>query len=387
MSIWDRDEVDSFWGLSAELEAALRYRNGLPQENDDCFPSELDQAEFCVAVRFGECRMFGVQVHPIDQVLFNNREIDRLYFIALRELNHIRLLLLDATKETGLLSGAAVDFESESAVLDILQSRLSFEGLRQILREVSLQTANIRISTFFEAFEVALENLDESISANADALAIAAQTAWPRNVALTLSADTWQPRPWWLTSELDAIYVSHHQLAGALMHIVSRQEFVVQLVTATGEFLDSELAVDVNRSDSFASNRDQFPIQIAADNRLGPSTDKIAEFLCKTSNLTIRCNLTLSSEYQGERLNELPDQVALTLYVYVQSLSEQVCHDPQNWRLRWLPQIQDIQLNPLNTTLTSGVIEWQGSTTLSARELKRITSKGIWPSIYLRRIS
>lgn len=378
MTPWNPLDIDQFWGLSDDLMAGVAQWQADPQP----------EGAFNVLLCLGQFRLFQIPQTPVTVHPFavENVFVD-LFYVAWREVRRmIDLIANETDNDEGLLQSMGGGIEAQALALDILQSRMLFEGLRLALQELShelkaSQPFEVRESfrQRYEVFEQAIEELDDSIDAHPEELALASDSAWPYNVRMTLPQNAWQPRPWWLTEHASHILRDHRDLVRQLSDAGIAGTVRAELVSSGIDW------VQPARKNIIAEEDEAAEFNLAADISASAAQIRIADFQGQESSLKITSTISIPSGYKGESLHRLPDTLVCKGLLHV--ICSFDADNQQVWRLRWGPLFRDVALAKLSTSFDVALHEWQGNYEVTASQLQKMVRHQGWPSQFWRRFS
>lgn len=102
----------------------------------------------------------------------------------------------------------------------LLESRLGLEAAMRLFSELipprnpeRFDAMHARIRSDYIVLESLSRDWDELLDENRPFLSVLAETNWVESLSFALPPHAWQPRPWWLTSELIEDYQTTQQLA------------------------------------------------------------------------------------------------------------------------------------------------------------------------------
>jgi len=375
MTEWNTEDIDQFWGLTEELrDAMVQWRNA-PGGSTALY------AGLCL----GQCRLFEVpqSLLIIDDFAKESVFADLLY-AAWREVRRMtNLINTECDDEEGLLQASGGGVEARTLALDVLQSRLLFEGLTLIFAELDRSQHLFADSAIAQSFRQRLvvyrqllETLDETIDANPEQMSLVAESSWPHNLRMTLPTQSWQPRPWWLTNYANRLLEDHRKLVQDLSDPQIAGLLIAEPVSSSVARAPDVVA-EPNESAEFA---------LAADNNIAASLFQLAEFQGNAPEWNLLSTLHLSADYRNTEFQSIPTTTNCVGKISIISNSAfgETEDASQLWRLRWGPIIVDVDLKRL-TGLQ--VMEWFGEYFLTAEQLQNLASNGIWPQQIWRRLS
>ncbi len=395
-------EIDQFLGLNDDLADAMhRWRELRDSARDDNLRDQFHWAAYRVALCIGHCRMFAVDPEGIDEFVLASEQVGPLFYCAWQEVDRITKMLSQESDEEsteGLFLANIDAMELEFTALDILQSRLHFEGLRRVLvdqRVLVVLDATVHRQRI-DVFEQLLETFDEEIDNHREELAVVADTAWVTNMDAMLPADTWQPRPWWLTREATAILDDHRSLVAALLDpevgevcVLSIENGIDALQTLVrdeeSQKTEGESLVTLSpRSET--ANQPSESFVLAADQSIGAALTQLAFFRGQLRVEKLSTRLFISSQYQDVPLNQVPESVSCRLSARITRASKEDSAPMETWRLRWGTAVFDFAMTRLEDELIPGIQDWQRSVDFPLSQLGQIVASDDWQQQYWRRI-
>ncbi len=376
MTVWNTHTIDQFWGLTEDLAIATsRWRES---------PSE--DSAFYVALCAGHCQLFEVPQSIIAvEDLASKSNFVELFYVAWREGRRMIDLIVDECDDDDGLLRADGGIESRTLALDILQSRMLLQGFSLFLHDLQRSpgvaadtTATELFQQYFEVNSQLLERFDEAIDNHPEQLAIVADSAWPHNVRMTLSASAWQPRPWWLTDYANSIMECHRKFVQRLI-----DQRLAGMIVASQHICQISLAKPAK---TVGLPQEAAELSLAADSNLTPSFVQLVEFQSEVSELILSTTVSVSSDYREAALFQIPVTVICIVQISVlENSPSKATEDLQQlWRLRWGMLIVDVQINKLASSLAS---EWIGNSKLSVGQLQSLVREDAWPQQHWRRLS
>lgn len=373
MTEWNTEDIDQFWGLTEELrDAMVQWRNA-PSGSTALY------AGLCL----GQCKLFEVaqSLLRIDDFATESVFVE-LFYEAWREVRRMTNLINTECDEEGLLQASGGGVEARTLALDVLQSRLLFEGLTLVFDELD-RTQNLfsdsAIAQSFRqrlaVYRQLLETLDETIDANPEQMSLVAESTWPHNLRMTLPTQSWQPRPWWLTNYANRLLEDHRKLVQDL----SDPQIAGLLIA---EPVSSPV---VRAPDVVAEPQASIEFALAADNNIAASMFQLAEFQGNALEWNLQSTLHLSADYRNAALQSIPATTKCVgkISIISNSGSEETDDPSQVWRLRWGPIIVDVSLKKL---VGLHMNEWFGEYALTAGQLQAQVNNGSWTQQIWRRL-
>jgi hypothetical protein len=382
------EQVDAYWGLTDELNEAIDQVREVGQRADA--RDEWGRSAAYLLLCWGRCRLFEV---PVDQENVLKLLESSLWSAGLSwfwgELNRLLKAVQD---EAWLDEDLTLPFVRHAEPLDILKSRLYFQGVRLVLEDPSLpDQPAVRLPQHFQqrvgVFVQLLEDFDEAIDTHRDTLCVVAETAWPQNVAITLPEHAWQPRPWWLTEE--AVELRRDVLEVVRMFSTHEPPGLYCLSPTKIRMENTVIPADqcLSRDDGpgCAASPD---LRLACDANQSRAKVSIAEFVAGDREEETRVKFDVPADYSDRRLADLPSAVEIDVVVAVYQMVQGTNVDQvQKWRLRTGSILKDVVLKHLAPMVSGSVTqEWQGTFQLSAGDLRSVVREDQWPQVYLRRI-
>lgn len=377
MSEWNSNDIDQFWGLTEDLADAITHWKASP---------DADRA-FYVTLCVGHCRLYNVSqsLMTVDDFAAESVFVE-LFYSAWREGRRMIDLIVDESDNEAGLMQLVGGIEARTLALDVLQSRLLFEGLRLFFEELQ-QSASISSDTAIAesfrhrlaVYRQMLEHFDEAIDEHPEQMSLAVQSTWPHNVRMTLPNQAWLPLPWWLTERANAILEDHLQL---VLHLSDAQ--LSGLIVASPQAQGVSLA---RPADAVVEPQETPDFSLAADSNLSASLIELAEFRGEGEGWNLSSRLQVSVDYRDMALYQLPAAVPChgSVSIIENSDSQFTTDDPQQlWRLRWGPLVIDVQLAKLASSLAT---EWLGDFKITAGQLQNLVCENSWLQQHWRRLS
>lgn len=387
------EQVDAYWGLTDELNEAIKQVRESAKRLDG--RDESGRSAAYLLLSWGRCRLFAV---PVEEELLLKLFDSRAWSAGLSwlwvELRRLRKAVQD---EAWLDEDPTLPFVRHAEPLDILKSRLYLQGVSLVLDDHGLhRQVDSGLPDYFRqrvgVFAQLLEDLDEAIGSHRDTLCVVAETAWPQNVVRTLPDDAWQPRPWWLTAEASELRQEVLQVIQRLnagdqpaVHCLSPVEFCTPGTVTPGTVTAAHLYAVQNQAASVAEPS----FSTAAD--IGRARDKvqIAEFSDGGTEEERVVQFHLPTDYAGRQLADLPSTVPIDVIVLVYRMREEAADDREEvWRLRAGSIVRDVRISRVPPIPAGSVMgEWRGTFQLLVRDLKSVVREDRWPHVHLRRLA
>lgn len=309
-----------------------------------------------------------------------------LFYSAWREARRMIDLIVDESDDDAGLMQLGGEIEARTLALDVLQSRLLFEGLQLFFEELQCSASISSDTAIAESFrqrlavyQQVLERFDEAIDEHPEQMSLAVQSTWPHNVRMTLPSEAWQLRPWWLTEYANAILEDHQEL---VQHLTDAQ--LAGLIVASPQAQSVSLA---RPADTVGETQEATDLRLAADSSLSASLHELVEFRGEGFGLDLSSRLQALVDYRDMALYQLPATVPChcDVSIIAKSGSETKQDDSQQlWRLRWGPLIIDVRLAKLASSLAT---EWLGDFQIAVGQLQNLAYNGAWPQQHWRRLS
>ncbi|GIW83340.1 MAG: hypothetical protein KatS3mg105_5147 [Gemmatales bacterium] len=208
----ERLTIDERWGLLERLTTAAEILQGtdIAQHDELAVEAALEWivvrslADLFQYHRPEEFRELEERLDHADP----NRRREWHRWALLEAMRGARVALRNCQNLDRAIDGAVIDEEAEDIAVSLLELRLELFAIENQLRsERDRMDSPADWQELFPLLQDLIGWLDEEIDRWANDLCVADDTFWITNLRSDLKADAWQPRPWWLTDEIESLRI------------------------------------------------------------------------------------------------------------------------------------------------------------------------------------
>ena len=211
-----------------------------------------------------------------------------------------------------------------------------------------------------------LERIDDQIDDCGPFLCIAAETYFPFNLSVALIEEVWQPRPWWLTEEINDRYFQFEKLDKQFA--LALAEELVELKPRNFRFNGKDVSSD---NYFLAQPVKQSEAAVAFNNKDEISWHQIAEFEYKTNFVEYVISLDVDASKHNWLRTEHPGIEFRFNFVVKES---EIKLKSGIYRIRWGNWIHDVDLKTESEFI------------VASDELQLALHEETCPSIFIRKM-